>query len=160
MDGRYVRRYAIIATAIQSGCAPDSVPDIFSIPRAIWAEIQEDPVFQAQLGGEAPEHAKMTSDEVLERATGLASDAFSAIETTFRDNRASAAARLKAAEMALGWQDALAKQKTTAEARVTYHLHVDARAVACMSDVLQMFAGVEGRAWIREMTSILPNSAA
>lgn len=155
-------RYGLIVSMLEQGTSDADILDLMGIDAEQWAAIQADPVFeaaveQAQRGGLG---GPMTPEQVMERATGLTGEAFESLEHVINDPRAGATARLKAAEMVFGWRQELMKKKAEADARISYNLVIDARAVKRMENMMEMLAGEEGRAWLQEVSQIMPNSTA
>lgn len=160
MDALVKRNYPVIISALKEGAALGQIPSLIGIKAEVWDQIQADPEFQVLMAAEPKASAAMSTEEVIDRASSLTEEAFEALEDIINNPRATATARLQAANTAFGWREELQKKKNDADARVAYHLHIDRRSVVRMQAMIDMFMSDEGKAWLREMSDIMPNSTA
>lgn len=154
-------RYPVIISMLMQHTSDGEILELMGITNEQWLEIQQDSLFIEMMeAARENREGPMSPDEVIERATGLTGEAFESLEAVLSDPRAGASARLKASEMIFNWRTELLRRKSEAESRIVYNLVIDSRSVRRMEDMMDMLAGDEGRAWLQEVSQVMPNSTA
>ena len=161
MDEDVTSRYPVIISMLRNGVSLDQIPNLAGVTAEVWEAVQADDDFVAMLAEPVPSrNGVMTPEEVIARATQMTDTAFQALEDVINSPRATPTARLQAANTAFSWREELQNKKKEADARVVYHLHIDKRATERMQKMIDMFLSGEGKAWLREMSGVMPNSTA